>query len=526
MNHIASVYILTGFLDSGKTTLLARLIKNSQKKKLLVIQFEEGEEELEFLSSKNQNYKQLVYSKQELDTEFDEIRDNITAEIEQGKYDEIWIEWNGMETFSKLEKILLQRRMQQFLHIEKVMYLADILQADLMLGQTGEPPISQIAASDVAFLRNAKDPILRKKFIQKIKAISPSMEIHGCTMKSVCQVLQKENGNSVFKWIGKIALIGILISLVPLLNQWGIPLMKVFTIFMGIFLQAVPFLILGVLLSSAIQIYVSEKWIAKMFPKKTVPAMLIGIIAGFFLPVCDCASIPVFKSLIKKGVPLPAAICFMTSSPVINPVVILSTYYAYNGNINAVLCRCGAGILCSFLIGLTFLIKSPKDFLRDNVDSGNFCTCGCYTLGMSSDTFKGKWNQFCIHARTEFYTVSKYLMVGIGVSTLFQVMNLTWIGTLGNRWVLTSVFFMMLLAFLLSLCSSSDAVVARSLSGTSNFFPTLGFLVYGPMMDIKNVIMLHSYFKREFIIRLTITISVICYVVVVLLSTINGGILL
>ena len=99
-------------------------------------------------------------------------------------------------------------------------------------------------------------------------------------------------------------------------------------------------------------------------------------------------------------------------------------------------------------------------------------------------------------------------------------------GTMGNEWLPASVFFMMLLAFLLSLCSSSDAVVARSLSGTSNFPPTLGFLVYGPMMDIKNVIMLHSYFKKKVIIRLTVTISVICYVVVVVLGMLGGGIVL
>ncbi|MFQ7763414.1 MAG: hypothetical protein ACLRH0_02890, partial [Blautia wexlerae] len=35
-------------------------------------------------------------------------------------------------------------------------------------------------------------------------------------------------------------------------------------VFMGVFLQAVPFLILGVLLSSALQTYVSEKWIVKL----------------------------------------------------------------------------------------------------------------------------------------------------------------------------------------------------------------------------------------------------------------------
>ena len=526
MDCIASVYILTGFLDSGKTTLLSRFIKKRQSKKLLIIQFEEGEEELEFSFSEYQNHKHLIFSKKDLDTDFDALTDKITMEIEIGNYDEIWIEWNGMESFSRLEEILLQNQMLLFIHIEKVIYLADVPQADMMLGQTGEGPVSQIAASDVAFLRNAKDPVLRKKFMQKLNVLSPTLEIHSCANNVIYHELKKGNGNPVLEWIGWVAFAGMLISFVPLFSQHGVPFMNALTIFMGVFLQAVPFLILGVLLSSAIQIYVSEKWIAKIFPKKTIPAMLIGIIAGFFLPVCDCASIPVFKSLIKKGIPLPAAVCFMTASPVINPVVILSTFYAYNGDIRAVLYRCGTGIVCSFLIGLTFIIKRPKDFLKNDMNTGNFCTCGCYVSGISSGSLMGKFNQFCIHARTEFYTVSRYLLAGISISTLFQMLNLNWIGTLGNKWIPADVFFMMLLAFLLSLCSSSDAVVARSLSGISNFIPTLGFLVYGPMMDIKNVIMLHSYFNKKFIIRLTVTTSVICYGVVVLLGLLSGGITL
>ena len=315
MDYIASVYILTGFLDSGKTTLLSRLIKKRQSKKLLIIQFEEGEEELEFSSSEYQNHKHLIFSKKDLDTDFDALTDKITMEIEIGNYDEIWIEWNGMESFSRLEEILLQNQMSLFIHIEKVIYLADVPQADLMLGQTGEGPVSQIAASDVAFLRNAKDPVLRKKFMQKLNAVPPALEIHSCANNVIYHELKKGNGNPVLEWIGWVAFAGMLISFVPLFSQHGVPFMNALTIFMGVFLQAVPFLILGVLLSSAIQIYVSEKWIAKIFPQKTIPAMLIGIIAGFFLTVCDCASIPVFKSLIKKGIPLPAAVCFMTASP-------------------------------------------------------------------------------------------------------------------------------------------------------------------------------------------------------------------
>lgn len=258
----------------------------------------------------------------------------------------------------------------------------------------------------------------------------------------------------------------------------GVPLLKAFTIFMGVFLQAVPFLILGVLLSSAIQIYVSEKWISGIFSKKTVSAMLCGILAEFFLPVCACASIPVLKSLVKKGGPLPAAICFMTASPVINPVVILSTYYAYNGSIKAVLCRCITGMICSFLIGISFVMKKPENYFKVDTEMGSFCTCGCYVSGNASGGREEKFWQFCIHARTEFYTVAKYLLAGIGISTVFQMLNLTKAGTIGNKWMPVSVLVMMLLAFLLSLCSSSDAVVARSITGITNSIPALGFLAF------------------------------------------------
>ena len=523
MSATTPVYVLSGFLGSGKTTLLSHILKKKQNNKLLILQFEEGEEELELPDFQDLRWKQMTWSKKDLDQDFNSIKEEITAEIELGSYEEIWVEWNGMELFSRLEEIILQRQLGLFLHIEKVIYLADVPEANLLLGQTGEGPISQVAACDVAFLREAKNPVTRKQFIQKLKAVSPYLEISHYSGQNIRRELEKGKGSPVLEWTFYAITIGIWISIVPLISQHGVPLLKAFTIFMGVFLQAIPFLILGVLLSSAIQIYVSEKWISGIFPKKTVTAMLCGIFAGFFLPVCDCASIPVFKSLVKKGVPLPAAICFMTASPVINPVVILSTYYAYNGSIKAVLCRCVTGMVCSFLIGLSFVVKKPENYFKVDTEMGSFCTCGCYVSGNTSGGRGKKFWQFCIHARTEFYTVAKYLLAGIGISTIFQMLNLTKMGTLGSKWMPVSVLVMMLLAFLLSLCSSSDAVIARSITGTTNFIPTLGFLVFGPMMDIKNVIMLHSYFKKKFIVRLTVTTIVICFAVVVLLGIMVGG---
>ena len=85
------------------------------------------------------------------------------------------------------------------------------------------------------------------------------------------------------------------------------------------------------------------------------------------------------------------------------------------------------------------------------------------------------------------------------------------------------VFAAILLAFLLSLCSSSDAVVARSMAGTFSTVPLLGFLVFGPMMDIKNVMMLRGYFKASFIVRLALTVFAVCFGVVLTAGLLGGG---
>ena len=86
-----------------------------------------------------------------------------------------------------------------------------------------------------------------------------------------------------------------------------------------------------------------------------------------------------------------------------------------------------------------------------------------------------------------------------------------------------ALFAAILLAFLLSLCSSSDAVVARSMAGTFSTVPLLGFLVFGPMMDIKNVMMLRGYFKASFIVRLALTVFAVCFGVVLTAGLLGGG---
>lgn len=341
----------------------------------------------------------------------------------------------------------------------------------------------------------------------------------------------KNMSSKNFTFIYKI-LVGFLVSciLFLLLKIFHISITTVTTIFVGTYLQAIPFLFMGILLSSAIQVFVSSDLIERVFPKNLTLGMLFGVLGGFCLPVCDCVSIPVFRSLVKKGVPLPAAVVFMTAAPVINPVVMLSTYHAYNGNVKVVLARVILGIVCSLLIGFCFA-KEKHSILLDS-NHIHTCSCGCHNHNHCHESNHShierhnKLKEFIAHSKDEFFEIGKYLIIGIGVSTLFQII-------LGNNLVLKekfnlpiSLLVMMVLAFLLSLCSSSDAIVSKGLGANFPFGASMGFMVFGPMMDIKNIILMSNLFSKKFIFKLIFLSFSICFAVVYMASVLGLEVIL
>ena len=142
-------------------------------------------------------------------------------------------------------------------------------------------------------------------------------------------------------------------------------------IFTSIFFESLPFLLLGSLISSIIETYVSNETIAKIIPKNKILGSIVGVFLGFFLPACDCAVIPVSKRLLKKKVPINVAISFMLASPIINPVVLLSTYNAfYRTNPEIFWYRLLFGIVIALLIGIIMgIIFGKKEVITNSLTS-------------------------------------------------------------------------------------------------------------------------------------------------------------
>jgi len=517
------VYVVTGFLDAGKTTFLNGLLgrHNWRDVQTLVIQFETGEEEFK---SQYKSCRAINFPKRVLEQQPEQIVAQLRSHILSGPVDEIWIEWNGVTPFSRLQGILLHPLLRKLCKLNKVIHAADAGTLENLLIRTGGVLPEQISSCDFVVLRNAYSVRGFKRVRRILRSINPGVEIYDTKSYSdLCKRLFRRKEHPINVFFLLIAFFIILyFSFRPVFEQLQIPVNAITNVFLGIMLQAVPFLLIGVLLSSAIQVFVSREAIERRFPKSFGKGALVAILGGFCLPVCDCASIPIFRSLVKKGIPIPTAVIFMTVTPIINPVVILSTWYAF-GSVSIVVGRMCFGIIAAVLIGLAFAILPPKgEVLSGGVLDGLMCSCGCYEDVEAAATIRGKLDMFMRHSQAEFFNVGKYLVIGTFVSSVFQTMGTGIFTAQSGAGRAVSLVVMMLMAFVLSLCSSSDAVVARSFNSQFPLSAIMGFLVFGPMMDIKNVMMLSSGFSKPFIARLLFTAFIVCFAVVFLLTGLGG----
>ncbi|MEA4926199.1 MAG: permease [Syntrophomonadaceae bacterium] len=522
------VYVVTGFLGAGKTTFLNNLLNRNDWRdiSILLIQFETGEEGFQ---SRYNNCENITFSKKTLEQQPHQIVGQIRAALQDHAFNEIWIEWNGVVPFSQLQSWLLHASLRSLCQIQKVLHFADAANIENLLGRTGGALPEQIANSDLAVIRNAGSANTFRRIRHLLKGINPGLNTINTYQAKAYNDLYKQLFEKKERPVNLFFLTVVLIVILhfaarPVLEMLQIPVNTIINLFLGIILQAIPFLLIGVLLSSAIQVFIPRSAIERLFPKSIVKGMLVAIIGGFCLPVCDCASIPIFRSLVRKGIPLPVAVTFMTATPVINPVVILSTYYAFSGNMTIVMERVGLGIITAVMIGLILAIWPPQGrILSGGALDRLMCSCGCYEDAESITTFRGKAGLFLRHSQAEFFSVGKYLVIGTFIASIFQILGKgIFTAAPSDVELAGSILIMMVMAFVLSLCSSSDAVIARSFAGQFPLGAIMGFLVFGPMMDIKNVLMLSAGFSKRFIAKLLFTTFAVCFAVVFIFSG-RGG---
>ncbi|MFM8240382.1 MAG: permease [Actinomycetota bacterium] len=275
------------------------------------------------------------------------------------------------------------------------------------------------------------------------------------------------------------------------------------TIFVSIVVQALPFLVMGVLLSGAIAAFVPASFWRKALPRNQVLAVPVAGAAGAILPGCECASVPVANGLMSRGVAPAAALAFLLSSPAINPIVLVSTYVAFPNDPMMVVGRLVASLGAATVMGWLWLRFGKAEWLR---------------VGPRPHlTGENPWHTFRLTATHDFLHAGGFLVVGgLAAAALNVLVPQGWLDAVADN-PLLAVLALAALAVILCICSEADAFVAASLTEFS-LTAKLAFLVVGPMVDIKLVSLQAGTFGRRFAMRFAPT----TFVVAVLASVLVG----
>ncbi len=293
--------------------------------------------------------------------------------------------------------------------------------------------------------------------------------------------------------LGSVEMLALVVLLVLLLRNWLVGLVSspaastFVTIFVSVIVQALPFLVLGTLLSAAITAFVPARFFDRALPRSPVAAVPVAGIAGAALPACECGSVPVASALMRRGVAPAAALAFLLASPAINPVVLVSTAVAFPGEPAMVVARFVASLFTAVGMGWLWLRWGRPEWLqlqRRTVDPHNE---------------KG-WPAFWASCRSDLVQAGGFLVIGgLAAAALNVTMPTHWLQSIADSGFF-AVIALALLAVLLSICSEADAFVAASLSQFS-LTARLAFLVVGPMVDLKLFAMQAGTFGPRFALR-------------------------
>ncbi|MDD9989326.1 MAG: permease [Spirochaetaceae bacterium] len=303
---------------------------------------------------------------------------------------------------------------------------------------------------------------------------------------------------------------------------WADRLQAFTTIFLGIFIEAVPFVAIGALLSGVIEMAVSTRTLARWVPARTGAGVLAGAALGMVFPVCECGVVLVVRRLLSKGLPPPVAIAFLLGAPVLNPVVIASTATAF-GFGWMLIGRLVLTLVVAVAVAAAFRRAGREDILlasdglkgaaspagsghghhhdhdHDHDHDHGPRDRSAPERGRSIGSFA---RDALLHGSADLFDMGRYLVIGCGLAALLQtVMPQSVLLDIG-RGGAASVATMLGLGYLLSVCSSVDAFLALAFTATFAPASILAFLVFGPMVDVKSTLLFLSVFRTRAVVYL------------------------
>ncbi|MBD2092707.1 permease [Microcoleus sp. FACHB-1515] len=321
------------------------------------------------------------------------------------------------------------------------------------------------------------------------------------------------------------------------------------TLFFSLLVEAMPFLLLGVFFSSLLLLFVDERKLIAAMPRHPLLAAFAGSLIGFLFPVCECGNVPVARRLIVQGAPSSMAIGFLLAAPTVNPIVFWATWTAFRDQPEMVFLRVGFSLLIATIIGWVFSTQADlRPLLQPSIaqsvpvaNKPDLLQSGTFLLGSGQPM---RFDANVIAATAENPVLSKpigarlqlmfdnmiqelrelggVLILGSAIAAIVQVAAPREVILSLGQGVVTSIVAMMVLAAVVSICSTVDAFFALSFASTFTSGSLLAFLVFGPMIDLKNIGLLLTVFRGRAIAYIFILAAQLTFLLTLLINLYGG----
>ncbi|OKH22204.1 hypothetical protein NIES593_13490 [Hydrococcus rivularis NIES-593] len=326
-----------------------------------------------------------------------------------------------------------------------------------------------------------------------------------------------------------------------------IQLSYAFTLFLSLFLEALPFLLLGIFVSSWLLVFADEHRLATKFPRRPIIGAIVGSWLGLIVPVGQYGNIPVTRRLLLQGIPKSVAMSFLIAAPTINPIVLWITWKAFPEQPGMIFFRVLFAWVMAVVIACIFStyndklpsggeangIESRSPLLRsgtfllspvpsqplqeiENLDEGDRAAT------TTKKSRKLAANLFVENTVRELIELSIFLVLGCAIASICQVFFpqealLNWAKTPA-----TQILVMLLLGTVLSVGSTADVFFISFLNATFLRGALLAFLLFSSIIDLKAIPLMLSTFRAKFVLYLLILAGLLTFLLTVFLDFYAG----
>ena len=315
-----------------------------------------------------------------------------------------------------------------------------------------------------------------------------------------------------------------------------------FTLFLSLFIEAFPFLLLGILVSSWLLVFVNEHQLAAQFTRSRILGAIIGSCLGLLIPVSQYGNIPVARRFLLQGLPLPITVSFLLAAPTINPIVLWLTWKAFPEQPAIIFFRILFAWVIAVVIACIFSTYQDKlssdeetndlksrstllrsgSFLRSPPENEPLHRVGNLSYESQVTTNNKPWKLsielFFKNTIGELLELGSFLILGCAIAAICQVFLpqdalLNW-----DKTPTTQIIAMLLLGAVLSVGPAADMFLISFLSNSFLKGALLAFLLFSAIIDIKGIVLMFSTFRPKFVFYLLILAGQLTFLFTLLLD--------